>query len=415
MKYTSVNSNWYCWVPTNLGTLSYDFITHKQIKEVFGSQAKYSPRFSCKAFYDLDLKFIIDSLPSHMTSTDLSEEIPTGVISIANTSSNMEGRLLFEYRDTFRIIFNYKVQPCGKTSIFNAKYTIKDINLELPKNHNDSLFDTFAQIAYMMIKHAIHGDNHHHQKIDYVLKVQRNNFSVSNVIDTFGKHIKNVERDIKSIDRCRGNLKALNSVEEVRGYISYVDTFYALYKAHLPKTDTAHIKVKNMNNVLISLEATVRKKDNHIKYMDNPKTAFLTVVALIISLSLISLNLYIQSKSEEKAIVCSITQDLSILECNKLQVNELNPSIVHDIIYLYKWNIDNVFTVMLLSIFVLFFLLKKCYIGSWYFYDSYNTYEKYKYLSWLRIKDSSFKHILIKLILPLSLIAISLYSLTNNT
>lgn len=221
-----INETWHCWVPTNLGTLSYDFVTHSQIKKNFGHTSKYSKDDNCKRFYDLNLKSIIDSLPSYLTSKKNHEENPMGVITINNSLSLFEGTVLLNYKESFQIEFEYTVEHNGKTKIFNTKYTIKDENLELPEKCNDTLFDTFAQIAYMIIKYSLHGDNHHHQKIDYVLQVKRHKFSVKNIIDTFGKHIKNVERDIKSLSTCTGHLKAINSIEEVQGYISYVNTFH---------------------------------------------------------------------------------------------------------------------------------------------------------------------------------------------
>ena len=384
-----IDETWYCWVPTNLGVLNYDFVTHSQIKKNFTSTSKYSKKTNSKRFYDLDLKFIIDSLPSYLTFTTESEEKPVGVITINNNDTNFEGTVILSYKESFQIEFEFNVEYNGKTKIFNVKYTIIDKNLELPKECNDTLFDTFAQIAYMIIKYSLHGDNHHHQKIDYILQVQRDKFLVKNIIDSFAKHIKNVERDIKSISFCIGHLKAINSIEEVKGYISYVNTFYELNKDEIDKDNSSFLKIKTMDNVLVSLKSSVTKKDNRFKYLDNSKTMFLTISALAISLALFLLNIH--------AKIAPNTLSATTF------ISKLN------IIFEQSWYI-NLFFVSILIIFLLS-ILKRCDISSYIFYEKYPIYENFKHLSWLSLRDSSFRHILLKLVFPLSIIGISLYFL----
>ena len=382
-----INEIWYCWVPTNLGTLNYDFVTHSQIKKNFTQTAKYSQDESNKRFYDLDLKFIIDSLPSLLTSQTESEEQPIGVIKIKNNDSFFEGTVILSYEESFQIEFEFCVEYNGKTKIFNAKYTIIDENLELPQECNDSLFDTFAQVAYMIIKYSMHGDNHHYQKIDYILQVQRDKFFVKNIIDSFAKHIKNVERDIKSISFCTGHLKAINSIEEVQGYISYVNTFYELNKGEIETDSASSLKIKTMDNVLLSLKSTVAKKDNRFKYLDNSKTMFLTISALAISLALFALNIH--SKIAPDTLSATIF------------ISKLN------MIFEQSWYL-NLFLVSILITFLLS-VLKRCDISSYIFYEKYSIYENFKHLSWLSLLDSSFKYILLKLLIPLSIIGVALY------
>jgi len=128
-----IDETWYCWVPTNLGVLNYDFVTHSQIKKNFTSTSKYSKKTNSKRFYDLDLKFIIDSLPSYLTFTTESEEKPVGVITINNNDTYFEGIVILSYEESFQIEFEFNVEYNGKTKIFNAKYTIDLLRYKINK------------------------------------------------------------------------------------------------------------------------------------------------------------------------------------------------------------------------------------------------------------------------------------------
>jgi hypothetical protein len=362
---------WYNWIPTNLGILDYDFISKQQMSSSFGKNIKFSEDIEGFRFWNLDLRSFQDSLPSYLTLSKGKETSGIGRISFYPSAKKiLKGLVTIDYHDKFNISFEYYLEINGKVCISNPSFglynQIKDIN-------ND-LLNTFAQIAYMILKQSLHGDSHHHQKIDYVLEVQEGVFSSNKIIYTFAKHIKNVERDIKSIDTCIGHLKAINAIEEIRGYISYANTFYELNKDKIsPESETL---VKNMQNVVLSLEATVAKKDNHFKYLDIAKTTFLAIFALLISLSLFLFKTFIENIEDFFALSVS-----SIIVCT-----------------------------ILLAISI-FYWLRKCYIKSYIFYEHYSLYEEYKYLSWISLEDASLKVYGLKIVIPISLILISSYYL----
>ncbi len=274
---------WYSWIPTNLGILDYKFITYTQMSSNFGKNIKISKdkNENTLRYWNLDLKNFKDSLISYLTVSKGKEITPIGTISFQSISDEiLRGIVSINFPNSFRISFYYELEMNGKVCIHTPSFQSNQI-----KYIDKSYLNIFAQITYMIIKQSLHGDSHHHQKIDYVLKVQENTFPVDTIIYTFAKHIKNVERDIKSLDTCVGHLKALNAIEEIRGYISYSNTFYELNKDKM--NSNSKILVKNMGNVVISLEATVAKKHNHFTYLDTAKTTLLTIFTIIISLILI--------------------------------------------------------------------------------------------------------------------------------
>jgi len=368
---------WYAWIPTNLGILNYDFITEKQIFSSFGKNIINSSDNNTKRFCNLTLNNFQDSLPSYLTNFIGKEIIPIGCITISDLLKNFVGNVRITYTNYFSIDFNYKLNVDGKISIFDPCFSYSN----KIKYISEDILETLAQICYMIIKQTVHGDNHHHQKIDYILKVNRDIFPADKTICTFGKHIKNVERDVKSLNTCTGHLKAINAIEEIKGYISYAKTFAELNKSII--SDSSKTLMTNMENVVTSLEATVTKKDNHFKYLDNAKTTLLSIFALIISLSLFGFKILMDNHDE------------------KIPIGNLNT------IFTFTWY-DIVFYITFFGLFV-FYWLRRCYINSYIFYNRYSWYESYKFLSWLSPKDSSFKHILLKLIIPSLITAISIY------
>ncbi len=375
---------WYAWIPTNLGILDYNFITFYQMSLNFGKNIKFSKDKENSRFWNLDLKNFKDSLSPSFTSVSIEEEIiPIGVISFQPYYNNkvLKGIVIINYPDNFKVSFDYYLEENGKICIYNPRFSDTNQMQYIDK----SLLTTFAQMIYMIVKQSLHGDSHHHQKIDYVIKVQQNIFPANRIIYTFAKHIKNVERDIKSLDTCRGHLKAINSIEEIRGYISYANTFYELNKDKM--NHNSKILVKNMQNVIISLEATVAKKNNHFKYLDVSKTTFLTIFTLVISLSLMLFKDIIHN-------------NITIVD-RYIEFNILGNT------FLLEWYMF-FFSLFLFGLSI-FYWLRKCYIKSYIFYNHYNIYEAYKYISWISLKESSFKYYLIKIIIPITIIMVSSY------
>ena len=380
---------WYNWIPTNLGILDYNFITKTQMCVNFGKDVKDSDNSKDSKefrFWNLNLKNFQDSLPSYLTISKTRETTGIGTISfIPSPNQTLQGLVTINYPKKFFISCEYNLEINGKVCIFNPSFG--DFNQI--KYIDTALLHTLIQMMYMILKQSLHGDSHHHQKIDYVLEVQQDIFPINSIIYTFAKHIKNVEKDIKSLDTCIGHLKAINAIEEVHGYVSYANTFYELNKDDIsPRSKTL---VKNMKNVVISLEATVAKKNNHFTYLDIAKTTFLTIFALILSLSLFLLKTFKDN--------IEITHDTKKIEAL-------------DTILSIPW-LTLLGFVIILGL-AIFYWLRKCYIKSYIFYKFYTLYEHYTYISWISLKDASFKYYILKIVFPLSIIILSLLSIYFN-
>lgn len=382
-SYISSPLTWYCWVPTNLGELSFNFITLNQVKKRFTDSAKYSNRFGTKVFFDLDLSFIIDTLDAFLITSRDKDESPFSVISINDNGDDFSGKLSIFYRDSIKIISQYKVYRDGKVKIENLKYKILSNELDFPTDPDDDLFDTFAQISYMIIKNTLHGDNHHHQKIDYVLEVQRENFDACEILKTFGRHIKHVENDIKHISTCTGHLKAKNSAEEVKGYISYAKTFVKLYANDI--SGNCENQICFLQNISASLNANVTVKNNNHTYLDSFITIFLTFFALLVSSSILIANIYYH-----------------YMDIKKETGNDFS-SFIYD-------NIETIAIFLPLIILAVVVFLKKCQISSWMFYRHYKEYEIYKNISWIHPKKANIRILFIKFGIPFIFIGYAIKS-----
>ncbi len=82
---------------------------------------------------------------------------------------------------------------------------------------------------------------------------------------------------------------------------------------------------------------------------------------------------------------------------------------MNDQLFVLEWYLFLLY-IFILGFFI-FYWLRKCYIKSYIFYKHYTLYEGYIYLSWVSLKGAPLKYYLIKVIIPISIIVVSLYFL----
>jgi|GEM_PF-2600066 len=357
-----MSSTYFGWIPTNLGFINFDLIGENedslQYKETDISNSNY---ISIK---DIDLNFISDSyFPKSSLVSKLNknskEYYLSGNIEFNKEENKITGfstltisknkKLLSKWY--FHSKISFEIEYNGKIKFYNLKI---DTNVE----YYDTFQEDIAFIFYIIIKNTVHGNNHHHQKIDTALYITKDEFKPFDILNNFAQHIKRLEYDVKSIDKCFGKLKILNSKNEVDGYKSYIGTFIELFFDKNDKAIKAKVesKEKIIDNVIISLKANVEKQE----VKNNFQVAFVLNMITFFAI-LISLNIF--------ANALDVKKDLNLE------------------------NISNI-SIIINSFFVIFFFYYKsfkCHILNRIFYKKYYEYESFDHLKYHKIDKISKK------------------------
>jgi len=288
------HKTWYGWIPTNIGRLNFNYIgTHKDILQSSHSDLIFNENdFEIKNY---STNFISDTFVNNAPNwlrklllPQLENEIfPSVDIYLKKENTLFTGDITIKYNNNnLSITSKIEIERNGKTKFGDFKYKNK-------QNINYSQFETFdlfedhiAQVFFVILKGIIHGDHHHHQKVDVAIPVTKYYFQPEFIINKLIQQVKRIEYDIKSITRCGNELKIKNSIEEMNGYKSYIITFSKLFIK--PTNEKLHNnKLEILDNVLLSLESSVNKNKNKLEVKDKIYTTFLTYLAVIISLTIL--------------------------------------------------------------------------------------------------------------------------------
>lgn len=295
--------SWYSWIPTNLGELNFNFIGKSKI-----IQDKYNKiRKTGSSFYikKLDISSISDTYISDETWLDffLALLLPTledekfGYVDLLLIKSlaSFEGKIRLSYPGHVIANAHISINLNGLLKISDLSIDSDDEELWSEFDDKNDFMNYLAQVIFIVIKGLIHGDNHHHQKIDTAITVNQNSFRPELIIKSMIQHIKRVEHDIKNLDRCYGEIKAKNSIEEMKGYRSYINTFRILFsdKMILLNTSPTYIKdPKILDNVIDSLESNVKKSQNKPAHRLSLISTILVYLAALISGAILYVNLF---------------------------------------------------------------------------------------------------------------------------
>jgi uncharacterized protein YfcZ (UPF0381/DUF406 family) len=229
-----INEKWFFWIPTNLGELQYSLILKN-----LGIEPKNKKELRIE---NLDLYYLTDTLEPKKSET------PKGLFEIKELSKSFVGSLKINYPKELEISLKFKIFKNGKTEL--SYISIKS-DVELQANRKEII-----QACSTVIKNIVHGNNHHHQKIDTIISVQKSLFNEEQVLKDLILHVKNVESDVKNI---KYNFrKAKNYVEEMKGFLSYIKTFILVFKIH---EDLSNKYIGIAESLISSIEAQSNKKE----------------------------------------------------------------------------------------------------------------------------------------------------------
>lgn len=364
---------WHSWIPTNLGEINIRFFgksrdAEKNLRNVEISNNKFIAKKVDVSFIS-DTHFFLSKWMSPLVKTLVpaieNEIFGTVDIEIEERSSHFSGEVSLFYTEYFEANASFILEYTGKIKIDNITICPeKDI---LWKNFSgkDEFLDYLAQVIFIIIKTIVHGDNHHHQKIDTAIEVKRGEFDPFFILETMIRHIKRVEYDIKNMDRCHGRLKAQASIEELNGYRSYIKTFRTLFIENAKTAKDGLLFAKDpsiLDNIIDSAKASIKKWTYATTYFP----AFISIALVYVAISISGAILYV-----------------SLMGNN------------------FKGLIDNDWTYYFLSLVLLTVLMAshiKCSILSWLFYKQYALFEYLYHLSALenpkRFQDKMIKFIL---------------------
>lgn len=313
------DDKWYSWIPTNIGILSFNYIAQKEtLEEVFNEK-------------NIDINKTIDSIELTIKRTNLSdinsivkrilnlEEIyPSAKIKINKKSKyddkldkdiieKFDGNIELYYKVGSVILIkfnaNFEIELNGKIVISPIRFIYSDNEKNRVIIEDEKvIYKTSIVAIYTIIKKVVHGDNHHHQKIDTMIGVYKD-FSYCQIITDLGFQIKRIEKFVRLNRNNHKNIfnYDISIADKVSdGFISYLETFGDLFKKD--ECNTHHLKLENIKNLQKSIIASTqiynKDNDNQLKIF----SAIISIIALFMALNIAGNNIC----SLGEATICNI-------------------------------------------------------------------------------------------------------------
>jgi len=346
----------YGWLPTNRGKINFEFI---KIPDVILPSHIYERSISSDGFFirsKADFFNDFENLSSISKYQRNAKEVSFELL----IQRDLIGYVKFSWNDG-SIYSEFIIQKNGVVCFSN---------LSINMNSNDYDLNFIKRIVYTTVKIFVHGDAHHHQKIDITLPVIDNEFDENKISEGLLDYIKRIERNVKLNNECSKILKNEISYYESEGYLSYFSTFVILFPSRKVKKN-----YQLAQNVINSLKQIVNKRREKRNFGNSIITIILTFLGLFISINIL-LNGY--------------DGDICIENLHKHRFLVLG------------WIAVGV---------ILFYLnIFYCTLYSYIFYSNYEMFEILEYLKHAKFRDLNWKGKLIKLI-PLFLFIILMYLL----
>ena len=251
-------SNYYAWIPTNTGKLSFDLIIGNPLLEdvdkIIKKESIEIQKFDLAVFSDTYNNDREKSLKLYYEKND-KEVFAKANIKIAVDQTLFIGAIELFIDSDVIYTCKFKLEQTGKLLISNLKLYIHDIEI-----------DDIAQYLFILIKSIVHGDSHHHQKIDTISFVMKDEFDCLKVIDNFKDYTKNIQisfRNFSEDEKCLKLLRIETIENEIGGYLSYLKVFKKLFciNAETKKLASKEIKIiKHVEESIVANANTLKEK-----------------------------------------------------------------------------------------------------------------------------------------------------------
>ena len=283
-----INTNWYGWIPTNRGKINFDFISpHSSSKS---KKTRIEESRNKKIYKNLDFSYLSDNNKFVTKYLKYLSKKPKNIIELflkadvefeLKSAKIIEGQVKIYFEDSG---IDYSL----KSKFFihlNGVIHFNNINIEnIEENHIYENIDIIKAIFYIVIKSIVHGDAHHHQKIDIALPVIDNDFDPKIVSNSMLDYIKLVEKNIKDekFNKCEWDLNIKHGLYSLKGYLSYLKSFTLLFDEKEIKKD-----YEFGCSVVSSLENIVSRKESRINYINGIRISLISFIGLFISLNIL--------------------------------------------------------------------------------------------------------------------------------
>ncbi|MEA1955503.1 MAG: hypothetical protein U9N02_03310 [Campylobacterota bacterium] len=281
------SSNWFGWIPTNRGKINFSFISHNNIQAI-SKNFKSTITNKQITIQDLDISTISDSYKFQQYKKINKQKIYNEITSFANikiTDGDIFKGSIEIYNEDIKVESDFIINSNGKIEFYGYISNKFDLLNDFEKE--------IQTVMYIIVKTIVHGDSHHHQKIDIALPITSNEFDIKIISESFVDYIKLVEKNIKNQKECHSNLRNEILVYEINGYISYLKTFLILFDTDKELENN----LKYAENILISLKSTVEKRKTKWNYNISIFTAIITFLGLFISINILMNGFWLQNEN----------------------------------------------------------------------------------------------------------------------
>lgn len=268
-------TRWYGWIPTNRGKINFYFVKPPSFL-ISQNTSKHQDKKNIN-YTNLDISYLSDSYGYKkflkLTHKSKVEYPATANVSFVLNSPQIDGDVEIVYEKFCTLKSNFSIDSNGVVAFQNINYDIDSIENELQE---------IKTLLYVLVKTLVHGDAHHHQKIDIALPIMENEFNPKIVSSSLADYIKLAEKNTKSTNHCESLYRNENIVYEIDGYLSYFKSFMLLF-------DDAEVKKEYefACSVVASLKSTVLKRKNKVDFINGIVAAVIAFTGLFISMNIL--------------------------------------------------------------------------------------------------------------------------------
>ncbi|SFR49301.1 hypothetical protein [Thiomicrospira sp. ALE5] len=334
---------WFGWIPTNRGQIEFSYIGLPN--DLAGWVEIVNTNHI--QFKRIQLDYLSDTLPfaKYFVKKPPSREYyATADVSFQKQGQQILGSVNHAYPLATK---NLEINTAFVIEVNSGVIQFNGLQLS---NHQDLLtedvIDQLRTSLYILVKTLVHGDAHHHQKIDIALPIVVEQFNASQVSSGLLDYIKLAERNIKKSKNCESMLRVSSLLEELNGFKAYFQTFAILFDDPVVKKD-----LQLAENVIASAKAHHEKRKHKTRYKEGLQTAVITFIGLLISTSLLAANLY-----------------------DKTVVNQVG-------VYLNQFSQIDIFLTLVAVNIIGFYFYIRCKLNAFVYYKYYRLFEFLSFLN----------------------------------